>query len=327
MVDGWRADVYTYSNELEGAFVGTETPALVTEGLTRKYGNRVAVDNLSIQVEPGDVYGFLGPNGAGKTTAIRCILGLIGKDAGKVSIFGETDLVRQRAHVGAMVETPRFFDWMSGRGNLERAVAFAGQGDASDIDRALQLVGLWGREKEPVRGYSLGMRQRLGIARALVGRPKLLILDEPTNGLDPRGMKEVRDLLEDLARTTRLTIFISSHLLDEIEKLCGRVGIIERGRMIAEGRVADLVAGEAGVEAVEVGASDMVALGRALTQITGATVDGDTEGGRVRVKLQGLTVSELNQQLVAKGVAVRALVPMERRLEDLFLSLTSKEIT
>jgi len=307
--------------------VNSATPALVTEGLTRRFGERVAVDRLSIQVQPGDVYGFLGPNGAGKTTAIRCILGLIRKDAGKVTIFGETDPVRQRAHVGAMVETPRFFDWMSARGNLERAAAFAGQGDRADIDRALQLVGLWGRESEQVRTYSLGMRQRLGIARALVGKPKLLVLDEPTNGLDPRGMKEVRDLLDHLAKSTQLTIFISSHLLDEIEKLCDRVGIIERGRMIAEGKVADLVAGEAGVTAVEVGSSDRPALTAALEKMDDVELDGEGLGGRMRVLLRGPDTATLNARLVDSGVPVTGLVPMERNLEELFLSLTSKEIT
>ena len=304
-----------------------DTPALVTEGLTRRFGDRLAVDQLSIQVQPGDVYGFLGPNGAGKTTAIRCILGLIRKDAGSVRIFGETNPVRQRAHVGAMVETPRFFDWMSARGNLERAVAFAGVGDRTDIDRSLQLVGLWGRESEPVRTYSLGMRQRLGIARALVGRPKLLVLDEPTNGLDPRGMKEVRDLLANLARTTNLTIFISSHLLDEIEKLCDRVGIIEHGRMIAEGRVADLVAGEAGASVVEVASPDASGLQVALSKIDGVREEGEGEGGRLKLRIEGITPSELNARLVESGVPVSALVPTERNLEELFLSLTSKEIT
>jgi ABC-2 type transport system ATP-binding protein len=307
--------------------VNSATPALVTEGLTRRFGERIAVDKLSIEVQPGDVYGFLGPNGAGKTTAIRCILGLIRKDEGAVTIFGETNPVRQRAHVGAMVETPRFFDWMSARGNLERAVAFAGQGDRAGIDRALQLVGLWGRESEPVRTYSLGMRQRLGIARALVGKPKLLVLDEPTNGLDPRGMKEVRDLLDNLAKTTKLTILISSHLLDEIEKLCDRVGIIEHGRMIAEGRVSELVAGEGGVAAVEVGASDPAALMEAIAKMDDATLDGDGLGGRVRVLLSGVEPAALNARLVGAGVAVTALVPRERNLEQLFLSLTSKEIT
>lgn len=303
------------------------TPALVTEQLTRRFGSRLAVDSLSIRVEPGDVYGFLGPNGAGKTTAIRCILGLIRKDNGQVSIFGESNPIRQRAYVGSMVETPCFLNWMTARKNLERATAFAGRGTAADIDRAIELVGLRGREHEPVRTYSLGMRQRLGIARALVGQPKLLVLDEPTNGLDPRGMKEVRDLLDHLAKTTQLTIFISSHLLDEIEKLCTRVGIIERGRMIAEGEVDELVHGDGSVTAAEVGSPDTAALARALEQIPEATIEGDGHSKRVKVALRGITREELNRRLVEDGVPVSSLVPAERRLEELFLSLTSKEIT
>ena len=171
------------------------------------------------------------------------------------------------------------------------------------------------------------MRQRLGIARALVGRPKMLILDEPTNGLDPRGMKEVRDLLGNLARTTNLTIFISSHLLDEIEKLCDRVGIIEHGRMIAEGRVSELVAGEAGVSVVEVGSPDLTGLEVAVSKIDGVVLDGEGDAGRLKLRVEGMTPSELNTRLVENGVPVGALVPTERNLEELFLSLTSKEIT
>ena len=300
---------------------------LAARNLAKRYHSRQVVHDVSVSVRSGEVIGLLGPNGAGKTTAIRCILGLIRKDAGRVSIFGETDPVRQRAHVGAMVETPRFFDWMSARGNLERAVAFAGKGDRTDIDKALQLVGLWGRETEAVRTYSLGMRQRLGIARALVGRPKLLVLDEPTNGLDPRGMKEVRDLLDHLAKTTQLTIFISSHLLDEIEKLCDRVGIIEHGRMIAEGKVADLVAGQTGASAVEVGSTDLALLRATLTELPGVELDGDGLGGRLRARLSGLDTATLNAKLVQAGVPVTGLVPVEHSLEQLFLSLTSKEIT
>lgn len=301
-------------------------PALMTRGLTRRFGSRTAVDDLSIEVQEGDTYGFLGPNGAGKTTAIRCILGLIKKDAGDVAIFGETGLAARR-HVGAMVETPAFHKWMSGRANLERAVAFAGVGDRSDIDRALDLVGLRGREEEPVGTYSLGMRQRLGIARALVGRPRLLILDEPTNGLDPRGMKEVRDLLANLARTEKLTIFISSHLLSEIEALCSRVGIIEDGRMIAEGQVEELVAGRSSVQEVDVAAVDMAALGQTITRLEGVSLIGDGVEGRLRLGLEGRTVPELNRALLDAGVEVEALVPVQKSLEDLFLALTRKEIT
>ncbi|MCK6502495.1 ABC transporter ATP-binding protein [Myxococcota bacterium] len=296
--------------------------------MTRRFGGRTAVSALDLRVQEGDVYGFLGPNGAGKTTAIRCMLGLIGRDAGEVEIFGEKDPVRQRAHVGAMVETPAFHKWLSARDNLRRATAFAGQGTAADIELALERVGLQGRADEKVQGYSLGMKQRLGIARALVGKPRLLILDEPTNGLDPRGMREIRDLLLELARRDRLTIFVSSHLLGEVEQLCSRVGILERGRMVAEGTVEELLRRSgAAVTEVDLECADAVALGRALEGIAGVSVVGDGEGDRLRVRLDGLSPAELNQRLVQAGVAVSALVPVVKSLEDLFLTLTSQELT
>jgi len=301
--------------------------ALVTEGLTRRYGARTSLDALTVRVLEGDVYGFLGPNGAGKTTAIRCILGLIRADAGSVTIFGERDPVRQRAHVGAMVETPAFHGWMTGRQNLERAVAFAGQGTKEDIDRALSQVGLLGRDGEKVQGYSLGMRQRLGIARTLVGRPRLLILDEPTNGLDPRGMREVRDLLSQLARDARLTIFISSHLLAEIEQLCSRVGILNQGRLVSEGTVDELIARRDRVLEVEVDARPAEQLAAAVACLPGASLRPAIDGGLPRIALEGLDPAELNAHLTRQGLRVFALIPQRSSLEDVFLSLTTKELT
>jgi len=310
--------------KVEGA-VASE--ALVVRGLTRRFGSRTAVSSLDLRVVEGDTYGFLGPNGAGKTTAIRCMLGLIRKHAGEVEVFGERDPVRQRSFIGSMVETPTFHAWMSGRANLERAVSYAGQGGKEDIDRALQLVGLAGRDKEKVRTYSLGMKQRLGIARALVGKPRLLLLDEPTNGLDPRGMKEVRDLLLKLAREEKLTIFVSSHLLSEVELLCNRVGIIEHGKLIAEGTVEELLARRDGAQLVDVGVADMEAFQGFLAGQHELRVVGDAPEGRLRLELEGLDVSELNRRMVAADLSVTALAPVINSLEDLFLSLTSEEIT
>ncbi len=302
--------------------------ALVTRGLTRRFGGRTAIDALDLRVQEGDVYGFLGPNGAGKTTAIRCILGLIRRDAGAVEIFGETDPVRQRRAVGAMVETPAFHTWMSARENLQRAAAFAGAGDEADIQHALDRVGLQGRAEERVGGYSLGMRQRLGIARALIGKPRLLILDEPTNGLDPRGMREIRDLLLDLRRRDGLTILVSSHLLSEVEQLCTRVGILEKGRMVAEGRVEELLErGRSTVVEVDIETSDPRALAEALTRIREARPMGEGEGDRVRLRLEGIDPAALNRALVQAGVPVQALVPVTHSLEELFLRLTSRELT
>ena len=210
--------------------------ALVTIGLSRSFGARVALRDLSLAVRSGEIYGFLGPNGAGKTTAIRCILGLISPSAGRVSLFGEEDPIRRLHNVGAMVETPAFHDFLTGRENLDLSASYAGL-DEGGLDECLQQVGLADRADDRVADYSLGMRQRLGLARALIGQPRLLILDEPTNGMDPRGIKDVRELLSGLAERYGTTIFISSHLLAEVEQMCTRVGILYRGELVSESAV------------------------------------------------------------------------------------------
>lgn len=283
--------------------------------------------NLDLRVEQGDLYGFLGPNGAGKTTAIRAILGLIHRDSGQVEVFGERHSVRQRAQIGSLVETPTFSEWLSGRNNLRIAAAYAGRGTEADIDEALERVGLRERASEAVRGYSLGMKQRLGIARALLGKPKLLVLDEPTNGLDPRGMKEIRDLLKELVRRDRLTVFVSSHLLVEVEAMCNRVGILDRGQLKAEGTVAELVKRLGGAVQVEVGVATQdrpSALG-VFEKLGGIEVMGDGEEGRMLLALRGVEPAALNKALVQTGIDVAALVPRAGTLEELFLSVTSSE--
>jgi ABC-type multidrug transport system ATPase subunit len=299
--------------------------ALAARGLTRRYGQRVVVDDLHLEVLEGDVYGFLGPNGAGKTTAMRCMLGLIRRDAGEVEIFGETDPVRARRHVGAIIETPAFHTWMSGRQNLEQAAAYAGipRGEVeAEIDRVLTRVGLLERAVDRAGTYSLGMKQRLGIARALLGRPRLMLLDEPTNGLDPRGMREMRDLVRSLALHDRITIFISSHLLVEVQAICNRVGIIQNGRLRAEGRVEQLLGENVDTRVVEVGGPDPELVERALAGIEGVELIGPGSHGRIMVRLAALETHQLNAALIAAGVEVSALVPTERNLEDVFLEVT-----
>ncbi len=294
--------------------------ALEVRGLRRTYGPRVAVDSLDLSVTEGSVYGFLGPNGAGKTTAMRCILQLIRPDAGHVAIFGETDPVKQRTHVGALIETPRFYEWMSGKANLEIACAYAGLDHNEVVGEALARVGLQDRGEDKVGGYSLGMKQRLGIARALLGKPKLLLLDEPTNGLDPQGMKDVRDLIAGLAADQDVTIFISSHLLYEIQAVATRVGIIRRGHLVAEGEVQELIAGGDEVE-VEVGSPDLNRLREAIDLIAGAEWTGAGPDRRQVVKLAHIDVPTFNRQLVEHGVPVSELMTRGRTLEDLFLEL------
>ncbi len=216
-------------------------PALEVHSLSRAYSGKKVVNDLDLQVEPGDIYGFLGPNGAGKTTTMRMILGLIRKDSGTVRIFGESDPVLGRRNLGGIVESPRFYPYLSGLDNLRVFAAYTPGVTEGRVDELLSLVRLRDRAKDLVKTYSMGMRQRLGIAQALLGSPKLLLLDEPVNGLDPAGMKEVRELIRSLRDERGLTVFVSSHLLSDVEQLCDRIGIIQDGRKIIEGPTAELV--------------------------------------------------------------------------------------
>lgn len=209
--------------------------ALVTKNLSRRFGQRWALADLSLKVEPGEVYGFLGPNGAGKTTAIRCILGLIRPTSGSVAIMGESDRVRRLTRVGAMVETPAFHTFLTARENL-RVSADYGDIAHAGIARVLDAVGLTDRADERVSEFSLGMRQRLGLARAMLGEPRVMILDEPTNGMDPRGIGEVRALIQDL-KSQGVAILMSSHLLAEVSQVCDTVGILSEGRLVHTGPV------------------------------------------------------------------------------------------
>jgi ABC-2 type transport system ATP-binding protein len=299
--------------------------ALEVRGLSKRYGKRWAVKDLDLSVREGDVYGFLGPNGAGKTTAMRCILGLIRRNKGDIRIFGEVDMVRARAQVGAIIETPAFHGWLPGRDNLKEACAYSGivgKEAAKEMDRVLERVGLKERAKDKASAYSLGMKQRLGIARALLGKPRMMFLDEPTNGLDPRGMAEMRDLIRSLALNDKITVFISSHLLSEVQAICNRVGIIQAGELRAQGTVDELLMATEGEAILEVGASDNDALRSALETMTGIRVVGNGAEGRIRIRHDDIDSAEVNALLTAAGVRVSALVPMRRDLEDVFLEVT-----
>jgi ABC-2 type transport system ATP-binding protein len=299
--------------------------ALSIRGLSHRFGNRAAVRDLDLTVHEGDVYGFLGPNGAGKTTVIRCVLGLLRPTSGEIRLFGETGTGARRV-VGAIVETPAFHAFLSGRDNLRVAAAYAGLGGSSaesEIGRVLERVGLTERASDKAGGYSLGMRQRLAIARALLGRPKLLVLDEPTNGLDPQGMREVRDLVRSLALHDRITVFLSSHLLTEIQAICNRVGIVTDGALRAEGPVADLLAQSGSpIVRVEFG-GDTEALRAALSALDGVTVEGPGGDGRLRAAVRGRTIPAVVRALVEAGVELEAVVPDKRSLEDVFLEVTT----
>ena len=312
------------------------TAAIAARRLTKRYSGTPAVDALDLTVERGELFGFLGPNGAGKTTTIRMALGLIGPTDGEVELLGV--LVRpDRApleRVGALVEEPAFWKYLSGRRNLEY-FARAG-GERADVrarlarsDEVLERVGLTAAADKRVKAYSQGMRQRLGLALALLGAPELLVLDEPTNGLDPSGTREVRTLLRSLA-DDGTTVFVSSHLLSEVEAMCDRVGVMAQGRLVAQGPPETL---RGTSDRVRLEVDDVAAATRVIEAIGGITrLDGDTATtptgtdapgrGVLRVLLsEEVTSAALNGALVGAGVGVHALVPERSSLEDVFLEL------
>lgn len=308
-----------------GASAAAPEVALEVRGLTRRYGDLIAVDHLDLTVNKGDIYAFLGPNGAGKTTAMRCMLGIIGRDSGSVKIFGDDHLVRARRSLGTIIEIPAFHDWASAKRNLRWACAYAGLPRstwAAEMERVLVRVGLKGRENDRVRTYSLGMKQRLGIARALLGEPRLMLLDEPTNGLDPKGMREMRDLIRSLALNDGITIFISSHILAEVQAIASRVGIIQNGKLRAEGTLQELLDAASKTVQVRVTSHDPDALSHALDRIEGASFDLDPTTNEALVTCTGLDPAGLNRALVEREVPVSALVPVRSTLEDVFLEAT-----
>ena len=290
--------------------------ALETTGLAHRFGPAEVLSGIDLKVEQGTVYGFLGPNGAGKTTAIRCILGLLPPSGGRIEVFGESHPVRRRRGIGALVETPAFHEHLSARRNLEFSWKLCGS-RRDNIGEALEQVGLSERAEDPVRSYSLGMRQRLGIARALLGEPRLLILDEPTNGMDPRWRKEVRDLLEGMA-SEGTTVFLSTHLLSEVESCCQHVGILDGGRLLYQGQVSGL---RGGSRRYTVEAADMQSLREALERIPQVSELHASEGG-LQLQLREWDAAMLNTHLHGAGVSLKALVPDRISLEEAFLRLT-----
>src|SRR5437870_10061771 len=250
---------------------------LRTRNLSKQYGKRLAVDNLNLEVHRGEIFGFLGPNGAGKTTTIRMALGLIAPTSGSVEILGK-DVFAHRAQVlsrvGALVETPALYTYLSGRNNLRAVGSVLGGVPKARIDAVLDLIGLGIRQKDRVRTYSLGMKQRLGVAMALLQDPDMLILDEPANGLDPAGIVEMRDLMHRLAAEGK-TVFISSHLLSEVQQICTRVAIINLGKLVTESTIEDLTKGH-GEFAVTLEHAEMaLALVQAQTWGASAHLDGN----------------------------------------------------
>ena len=296
-------------------------PAIEAQRLTKRYGETVALDGIDLTVAPGDVYGFLGPNGAGRTTAMRILLGLLYPDAGSARLFGrdpQRELPEALDGVGGFVETPHFYGYLSGRKNLELLGAFDGGAARRRIDELLELVDLRARADDKVGGYSQGMRQRLGVAASLLRAPKLLILDEPTNGLDPGGMRDMRELIARLAGEG-LTVFLSSHLLAEVEEVCTRVAIISRGRIVYEGALSDLRRRAA--PRYRLRTTDLEAARKVCVRAPGVA-DLAVEGVELVFTADEATVVRLSRALVDAGLGIAALVPEQATLETLFFELT-----
>jgi ABC-2 type transport system ATP-binding protein len=314
--------------------VGARRGASVLEvrGFTKKFGNFVAVDSLSFEVRRGDVYGFLGPNGSGKSTTIRAVFGLVEPTEGEIHLLGRpSGGPGGREGVAGFVDAPGFYDYLSARDNLKVLSAADRRKGKPPMARVLETVGLLGRERDKVKTYSTGMKQRLAIASALLREPEVLILDEPTSGLDPGGMRDVRALIRRL-NEDGLTIFLSSHLLAEVEQLCNRVALIGHGRLLAEGTIAEVVGGDNGRPGYRLVVDDAKSALRILeggTHVTGASV-ADAEppdglgGEEIRLAVGPEGPGPVVRDLVAGGVAVLALVPARPSLEDLFLELTEE---
>jgi ABC-type multidrug transport system ATPase subunit len=292
------------------------TAVIRTRGLVKRYGRLRAVDGIDLDVQQGDVYGFLGANGSGKTTTVRMLLGLVLPTSGEIELLGgRMPRAGRRVlpRVGALIEGPAHYGHLSGRENLSLLDA-SGRGGSwrtrrARVDTALDQVGLGGAGRKPVKAYSLGMRQRLGLAGALLRRPELLVLDEPTNGLDPQGISEIRELLLDLHRDGT-TVFLSSHLLAEVEQLCSRVGVLDRGRLVLQDRLAGLTA-PTGSTVVHSPTPERV---RALLDGRVTAVDGD------RLVVRGADPAEVNALLVGAGIAVSGLALERPTLEEVVLA-------
>lgn len=300
-----------------------ETP-VVARGLVKRYGEIVAVAGVDLTVERGDVFGYLGPNGAGKTTSLRMLLGLIRPTAGSAALFGRDPIVdgaRALAGVAGFVEGPRFYPYLSGRRNLRLLADYDEPVSSSRIDEVLELVELRDRAKDRVGGYSHGMRQRLGIAASLLRSPRLLLLDEPATGLDPAGMRDMRDLIRRLA-AEGITILLSSHLLYEVEELCNRVAIIRRGGIVYEGALGDLLATAASGYRLKTRDPERA---RALCLNQRGIEDVVADGDELRFSADEDAVAALTVALGQARIAILRLTTDTASLEDLFLGMTDGE--
>lgn len=291
---------------------------LTLNGITKFYGSIRALNNVSFEVPQGSVFGILGPNGSGKTTLLSIVLDVLKANSGNFLWFGHPGSPEQRRKIGSLLETPNFYHYLSAVDNLKITNSISGRGNAEDIDRILKKVKLYERRKSRFKSYSLGMKQRLAIAAALLGSPKVLVLDEPTNGLDPVGIAEIRELIVEL-RNSGHTIIMASHLLDEVEKVCTHAAILKTGELVTTGQVEEILMDE---DVVEVSASDLNALENALTEvgrnvtIVGNTIQFILPKGTARLE-------EINSFCFNRGIVLNHLLLKKKRLEARFFELTN----
>ena len=289
---------------------------LSIDKLSKRYGKIRAVDQLDLLVEKGNVYGILGPNGSGKTTTLGMILSIINPDSGTFSWFGNPPTKEDRKRIGSIIEVPYFYPYLSGLQNLQIFADIKGS-SYDGIDTALDIVDLSERKKSKFKTYSLGMKQRLALAAAILGKPEVLILDEPTNGLDPQGIHEIRQIIKDIA-ANGTTILLASHLLDEVEKVCSHVSVLEKGKNIFSGKVKDVLNESI---LIEIGAEDISAVELTLKGFD-KVESIEMEEGRILVKLRdGLGSSDLNKYLFERGIVLSYLTTRKKTLEKHFLEL------
>ena len=298
---------------------------LQTSQLTKKIRNKELVSDVDIHISKGEIYGFLGPNGAGKTTVMKMITNLWKPDRGSIEIFGEMltphsyEILKR---MGSIIEFPVFYDHMTGRENLTLHCEYMGYYNVSSVKDALQMLGLDAAADQPVKSYSLGMKERLGIARAVICKPEILILDEPTNGLDPAGMKQIRELLKTLCSEYGITIMISSHILSEIESIADMVGIIDHGRMMREVRMRDIE--EINLNYMELAVLDERKAAYVLTEKLGIANFKIIDSGRFRIYDRSVSSGQLSKALALNDVEVVANGKKTETLEDYFLKMTGE---
>jgi ABC-2 type transport system ATP-binding protein len=291
---------------------------LTLNGITKFYGSIRALNNVSFEVPQGSVFGILGPNGSGKTTLLSIVLDVLKANSGNFLWFGHPGSPEQRRKIGSLLETPNFYHYLSAVDNLKITNSISGRGDDKDIDRILKKVKLYERRNSRFKSYSLGMKQRLAIAAALLGSPKVLVLDEPTNGLDPVGIAEIRELIVEL-RIAGHTIIMASHLLDEVEKVCTHAAILKTGELITTGQVEEILMDE---DVVEVSAGDLNALENALKELAqNVTVVGNTV--QLIVPKGTARLEEINSFCFNRGIVLNHLLLKKKRLEARFFELTN----